>query len=212
MIRIHIPADATITLSAEALAAYEDELRSKYGRSPIKTPVDVPEDEPVEAEEIEEVEEAEEVEPEAEEFEEEIIDTRDPDVVTDAEADGLPPTVDTVDPEEVRAWARRTGHPHKRITTATKKLYIKYLQSQPGYDSADDVEIDLDDGDEDDDDILGGEPTVTRDDVKKLATKLMGEEKTGELKAALRKLGIKKLSDVPEDKLSAFYTELKSIG
>lgn len=203
MIRIHIPADATITLSAEALAAYEDELRSKYGRSPIKTPVDVPEDEPVEAEEVE---------PEAEEFEEEIIDTRDPDVVADAEADGLPPTVDTVDPEEVRAWARRTGHPHKRITTATKKLYIKYLQSQPGYDSADDVEIDLDDEDEDDDDILGGEPTVTRDDIKKLATKLMGEEKTGELKAALRKLGIKKLSDVPEDKLSAFYTELKSIG
>ena len=132
--------------------------------------------------------------------------------MTDAEADGLPPTVDTVDPEEVRAWARRTGHPHKRITTATKKLYIKYLQSQPGYDSADDVEIDLDDEDEDEDDILGGEPTVTRDDVKKLATKLMGEEKTGELKAALRKLGIKKLSDVPEDKLSAFYTELKSIG
>ena len=209
MIRIHIPADATITLSAEALAAYEDELRSKYGRSPIKTPVDEPEDEPVEAEEVEEVEE---VEPEAEEFEEEIIDTRDPDVVTDAEADGLPPTVDTVDPEEVRAWARRTGHPHKRITTATKKLYIKYLQSQPGYDSADDVEIDLDDEDEGDDDILGGEPTVTRDDIKKLATKLMGEEKTGELKAALRKLGIKKLSDVPEDKLSAFYTELKSIG
>lgn len=209
MIRIHIPADATITLSAEALAAYEDELRSKYGRSPIKTPVDVPEDEPVEAEEVAE---AEEVEPEAEEFEEEVIDTRDPDVVADAEADGLPPTVDTVDPEEVRAWARRTGHPHKRITTATKKLYIKYLQSQPGYDSADDVEVDLDDGDEDDDDILGGEPTVTRDDVKKLATKLMGEEKTGELKAALRKLGIKKLSDVPEDKLSAFYTELKSIG
>ena len=209
MIRIHIPADATITLSAEALAAYEDELRSKYGRSPIKTPVDEPEDEPVEAEEVEEVEE---VEPEAEEFEEEIIDTRDPDVVADAEADGLPPTVDTVDPEEVRAWARRTGHPHKRITTATKKLYIKYLQSQPGYDSADDVEIDLDDEDEDEDDILGGEPTVTRDDVKKLATKLMGEEKTGELKAALRKLGIKKLSDVPEDKLSAFYTELKSIG
>lgn len=209
MIRIHIPADATITLSAEALAAYEDELRSKYGRSPIKTPVDVPEDEPVEAEEIAE---AEEVEPEAEEFEEEIIDTRDPDVVADAEADGLPPTVDTVDPEEVRAWARRTGHPHKRITTATKKLYIKYLQSQPGYDSADDVEIDLDDEGEDDDDILGGEPTVTRDDIKKLATKLMGEEKTGELKAALRKLGIKKLSDVPEDKLSAFYTELKSIG
>lgn len=209
MIRIHIPADATIALSAEALAAYEDELRSKYGRSPIKTPVDVPEDEPVEAEEIAE---AEEVEPEAEEFEEEIIDTRDPDVVADAEADGLPPTVDTVDPEEVRAWARRTGHPHKRITTATKKLYIKYLQSQPGYDSADDVEIDLDDEGEDDDDILGGEPTVTRDDIKKLATKLMGEEKTGELKAALRKLGIKKLSDVPEDKLSAFYTELKSIG
>ena len=209
MIRIHIPADATITLSAEALAAYEDELRSKYGRSPIKTPVDEPEDEPVEAEEVEEVEE---VEPEAEEFEEEIIDTRDPDVVADAEADGLPPTVDTVDPEEVRAWARRTGHPHKRITTATKKLYIKYLQSQPGYDSADDVEIDLDDEDEGDDDILGGEPTVTRDDIKKLATKLMGEEKTGELKAALRKLGIKKLSDVPEDKLSAFYTELKSIG
>lgn len=212
MIRINIPADATITLSAEALAAYEDELRSKYGRSPIKTPVDVPEDEPVEDEPVE-IEEVEEVEPvEAEEFEEEIIDTRDPDVVTDAEADGLPPTVDTVDPEEVRAWARRTGHPHKRITTATKKLYIKYLQSQPGYDSADDVEIDLDDEDEDDDDILGGEPTVTRDDVKKLATKLMGEEKTGELKAALRKLGIKKLSDVPEDKLSAFYTELKSIG
>ena len=209
MIRIHIPADATITLSAEALAAYEDELRSKYGRSPIKTPVDVPEDEPVEAEEVAE---AEEVEPEAEEFEEEVIDTRDPDVVADAEADGLPPTVDTVDPEEVRAWARRTGHPYKRITTATKKLYIKYLQSQPGYDSADDVEVDLDDEDEDDDDILGGEPTVTRDDVKKLATKLMGEEKTGELKAALRKLGIKKLSDVPEDKLSAFYTELKSIG
>lgn len=212
MIRINIPADATITLSAEALAAYEDELRSKYGRSPIKTPVDVPEDEPVEDEPVE-IEEVEEVEPvEAEEFEEEIIDTRDPDVVTDAEADGLPPTVDTVDPEEVRAWARRTGHPYKRITTATKKLYIKYLQSQPGYDSADDVEIDLDDEDEDDDDILGGEPTVTRDDVKKLATKLMGEEKTGELKAALRKLGIKKLSDVPEDKLSAFYTELKSIG
>ena len=210
MIRIHIPADATITLSAEALAAYEDELRSKYGRSPIKTPMDVPEDEPVEAEEIEEVEEVEPVE--AEEVEGEIIDTRDPDVVTDAEADGLPPTVDTVDPEEVRAWARRTGHPYKRITTATKKLYIKYLQSQPGYDSADDVEIDLDDEDEDEDDILGGEPTVTRDDVKKLATKLMGEEKTGELKAALRKLGIKKLSDVPEDKLSAFYTELKSIG
>ena len=210
MIRINIPADAAIMLSAEALAAYEDELRSKYGRSPIKTPMDVPEDEPVEAEEIEEVEEVEPVE--AEEFEEEIIDTRDPDVVTDAEADGLPPTVDTVDPEEVRAWARRTGHPYKRITTATKKLYIKYLQSQPGYDSADDVEIDLDDEDEDEDDILGGEPTVTRDDVKKLATKLMGEEKTGELKAALRKLGIKKLSDVPEDKLSAFYTELKSLG
>ena len=209
MIRINIPADAAIMLSAEALAAYEDELRSEYGRSPIKTPVGVPEDEPVEAEEIEE---AEEVEPEAEEVEEEIIDTRDPDVVTDAEADGLPPTVDTVDPEEVRAWARRTGHPHKRITTATKKLYIKYLQSQPGYNSADDVEIDLDDEDEDDDDILGGEPTVTRDDIKKLATKLMGEEKAGELKAALRKLGIKKLSDVPEDKLSAFYTELKSIG
>lgn len=208
MIRIHIPADATITLSAEALAAYEDELRSKYGRSPIKTPVDVPEDEPVEAEEIEEAEEAEE----AEEVEVDVIDTRDPDVVADAEADGLPPTVDTVDPEEVRAWARRTGHPHKRITTATKKLYIQYLQSQPGYDSADDVEVDLDDEDEDDDDILGGEPTVTRDDIKKLATKLMGEEKTGELKAALRKLGIKKLSDVPEDKLSAFYTELKSIG
>ena len=210
MIRINIPADAAIMLSAEALAAYEDELRSKYGRSPIKTPMDVPEDEPVEAEEVEEVEEVEPVE--AEDVEEEIIDTRDPDVVTDAEADGLPPTVDTVDPEEVRAWARRTGHPYKRITTATKKLYIKYLQSQPGYDSADDVEIDLDDEDEDEDDILGGEPTVTRDDVKKLATKLMGEEKTGELKAALRKLGIKKLSDVPEDKLSAFYTELKSIG
>ena len=210
MIRIHIPADATITLSAEALAAYEDELRSKYGRSPIKTPMDVPEDELVEAEEVEEIEEVEPVE--AEEVEGEIIDTRDPDVVTDAEADGLPPTVDTVDPEEVRAWARRTGHPYKRITTATKKLYIKYLQSQPGYDSADDVEIDLDDEDEDEDDILGGELTVICDDVKKLATKLMGEEKTGELKAALRKLGIKKLSDVPEDKLSAFYTELKSIG
>ena len=50
--------------------------------------------------------------------------------------------------------------------------------------------------------------TVTRDDVRSLATARIQAGKRDELKALLAKYNAKRVSDVPEDKLAAFAAEM----
>ena len=51
--------------------------------------------------------------------------------------------------------------------------------------------------------------TVTRDDVRSLATARIQGGKRDELKALLAKYNAKRVSDVPEDKLAAFAAEME---
>lgn len=51
--------------------------------------------------------------------------------------------------------------------------------------------------------------TVTRDDVRSLATACIQAGKRDELKALLAKYNAKRVSDVPEDKLAAFAAEME---
>lgn len=51
--------------------------------------------------------------------------------------------------------------------------------------------------------------TVTRDDVRSLATARIQAGKRDELKALLAKYNAKRVSDVPEDKLAAFAAEME---
>lgn len=53
--------------------------------------------------------------------------------------------------------------------------------------------------------------TVTRDDVRSLATARIQEGKRDELKALLAKYNAKRVSDVPEDKLAAFAAEMEAL-
>ena len=51
--------------------------------------------------------------------------------------------------------------------------------------------------------------TVTRDDVRSLATARIQGGKRDELKALLAKYNAKRVSDVPEDRLAAFAAEME---
>lgn len=51
--------------------------------------------------------------------------------------------------------------------------------------------------------------TVTRDDVRSLATARIQAGKRDELKALLAKYNAKRVSDVPEDRLAAFAAEME---
>ena len=53
--------------------------------------------------------------------------------------------------------------------------------------------------------------TVTRDDVRSLATARIQAGKRDELKALLAKYNAKRVSDVPEDKLAAFAAEMEAM-
>ena len=53
--------------------------------------------------------------------------------------------------------------------------------------------------------------TVTRDDVRSLATARIQAGKRDELKALLAKYNAKRVSDVPEDKLAAFAAEMEAL-
>lgn len=53
--------------------------------------------------------------------------------------------------------------------------------------------------------------TVTRDDVRSLATARIQGGKRDELKALLAKYNAKRVSDVPEDKLAAFAAEMEAL-
>ena len=53
--------------------------------------------------------------------------------------------------------------------------------------------------------------TVTRDDVRSLATARIQGGKRDELKALLAKYNAKRVSDVPEDKLAAFAAEMEAM-
>lgn len=53
--------------------------------------------------------------------------------------------------------------------------------------------------------------TVTRDDVRSLATARIQGGKRDELKALLAKYSAKRVSDVPEDKLAAFAAEMEAM-
>lgn len=53
--------------------------------------------------------------------------------------------------------------------------------------------------------------TVTRDDVRSLATARIRGGKRDELKALLAKYNAKRVSDVPEDKLAAFAAEMEAM-
>ena len=53
--------------------------------------------------------------------------------------------------------------------------------------------------------------TVTRDDVRPLATARIQAGKRDELKALLAKYNAKRVSDVPEDKLAAFAAEMEAL-
>ena len=53
--------------------------------------------------------------------------------------------------------------------------------------------------------------TVTRDDVRSLATARIQAGKRDELKALLAKDNAKRVSEVPEDKLAAFAAEMEAM-
>ena len=53
--------------------------------------------------------------------------------------------------------------------------------------------------------------TMTRDDVRSLATARIQAGKRDELKALLAKYNAKRVSDVPEDKLAAFAAEMEAL-
>lgn len=53
--------------------------------------------------------------------------------------------------------------------------------------------------------------TVTRDDVRSLATARIQAGKRDELKALLAKYNAKRVSDVAEDKLAAFAAEMEAL-
>ena len=53
--------------------------------------------------------------------------------------------------------------------------------------------------------------TVTRDDVRSMATARIQGGKRDELKALLAKYNAKRVSDVPEDKLAAFAAEMEAM-
>ena len=53
--------------------------------------------------------------------------------------------------------------------------------------------------------------TVTRDDVRSLATARIQGGKRDELKALLAKYNAKRVSEVPEDKLAAFAAEMEAM-
>ena len=53
--------------------------------------------------------------------------------------------------------------------------------------------------------------TVTRDEVRSMATNRIQEGKRDELKALLKKFGAMRVSDVPEVKLAAFAAEMEAL-
>lgn len=55
-------------------------------------------------------------------------------------------------------------------------------------------------------------PEVTKDEVVALVKKLMQSGQTDKVKLALGRIGANRVTDVPEDKLGVFYTDLETFA